>query len=145
MSNYIRYKKGYKYQLVADYSVWIPITPMYPAGAGALVSPSGYMSINTGGLLSINKGYAWDGPSGPSIDTPDFMRGSLVHDALYQLMREQVLSITRRNEVDILLREMCREDGMSWIRSEVMYWAVHTFAGKAAGKGSIRKTYEAPE
>ena len=38
--------------------------------------------------LYISKGYSWDGPSGPAIDTPDWIKASLVHDALYQLIRE---------------------------------------------------------
>jgi len=44
-----------------------------------------FMHIDCGGSLCIREGYSWDGPSGPAIDTVDFMRGSLVHDALYQL------------------------------------------------------------
>ncbi|HUS89668.1 MAG TPA: hypothetical protein VMW91_10000, partial [Desulfosporosinus sp.] len=38
--------------------------------------------------IVIHKGYAWDGPSGPTFDTPNFMLGSLVHDVFYQAMRE---------------------------------------------------------
>ena len=48
--------------------------------------------LNTKGHLIIKRSYAWDGPSGPTIDTKNFMRGSLVHDALYQLMRHEHLS-----------------------------------------------------
>jgi hypothetical protein len=47
-----------------------------------------------------SKGYAWNGPSGPTLDTRNFMRGSLVHDALYQLMREGRMDngLRRQNE-----------------------------------------------
>jgi len=37
--------------------------------------------------ITIREGYCWNGASGPVIDTKSTMRGSLVHDALYQLMR----------------------------------------------------------
>ncbi len=32
-------------------------------------------------------------PNGPTIETKTFMRASLVHDALYQLMREEHLEL----------------------------------------------------
>lgn len=50
-----------------------------------------YCSFLTDGSLIIYAGYEWDGPSGPAIDTNNFMDGSLVHDLLYQLMREGYL------------------------------------------------------
>jgi len=36
--------------------------------------------------LLIKNGYAWDGASGPTIDTRDTQTASLVHDALWQLI-----------------------------------------------------------
>ena len=41
------------------------------------------------GFLEIEPNYAWDGTSGPVKDTSANMFASLVHDALYQLMREE--------------------------------------------------------
>ena len=38
-------------------------------------------------ILEIKKGYAWDGASGPIINTQDTLVASLVHDVLYQAMR----------------------------------------------------------
>jgi len=51
----------------------------------------GLLGITSDGMLKIKTGYSWDGPSWPAIDTKNFMQGSLIHDALYQLMRELVL------------------------------------------------------
>ena len=82
----IAYKKGYKYQLTEAYTVDILIHP-----DADIHSNSGYIDLTAEGTLTIKKGYAWDGPSGPTVDTRNFMRGSLVHDALYQLMREGAL------------------------------------------------------
>ncbi|MDA8018651.1 MAG: hypothetical protein MPN21_14515 [Thermoanaerobaculia bacterium] len=39
--------------------------------------------------IHIEAGYAWNGATG-AIDTPSFRRASLIHDGLYQLMREGV-------------------------------------------------------
>ena len=68
----IKYKDGYKYQLAETYSVWVAIVP-------ATAIRHNFISLSPLGFLSIRKGYAWDGPSGPTIDTKNFMRGSLVH------------------------------------------------------------------
>lgn len=75
------------------------------------------------GVLHIDRGYAWDGPSGPAIHTANFMRGSLVHDALYQLMREGHLAASRyRDDADKELKLTCLEDGMSSLRA---WWVYH--------------------
>lgn len=78
-----------------------------------------YIYLYASGWLCVCATYAWDGPSGPTIDTPNFMRGSLFHDALYQLMREGLLPQSCRKAADELLRVHCREDGMPWLRA---YW-----------------------
>ena len=91
-----------------------------------------YLSLQDG-VLTISVGYAWDGPSGPTFDTKDFMRGSLVHDALYQLMREGAISrALYRKYADQLLREICLEDGMSKFRAWYVYKAVRMFCGKSS-------------
>ncbi|OIQ00711.1 MAG: hypothetical protein AUK35_02375 [Zetaproteobacteria bacterium CG2_30_46_52] len=137
----IAYKSGYKYQMVMAYEVNIPIKP-------ALDIFTDYINLTQGGLLTIKKGYAWDGPSGPTIDTPNFMRGSLVHDALYQLMRTEDEHFSKgqyRDAADRLLRSMCREDGMSWVRA---WWVYHglKIGGDAAADPSHKKaTQHAPK
>ncbi len=81
----------------------------------------------------MRKSYAWDGPSGPTIDTRDFMRGSLVHDALYQLMRLSTLDYkVYRKRADEILKEICLEDGMCSFRAWYIYQALHLFAESAA-------------
>ncbi|MDO9041119.1 MAG: DUF1353 domain-containing protein [Desulfocapsaceae bacterium] len=120
----IAYKEGYKYQLDRDYLVVIPITldrDIY----------SDFICLRSDGLLRIKKGYAWDGPSGPTIDTRNFMRGSLVHDALYQLIREHGLDPVYRETADQTLRAICKEDGMTDIRAWWVYEGVR-FGGGAA-------------
>jgi hypothetical protein len=63
------------------------------------------------------------------------MRGSLVHDALYQLMREGLLDPEQwREPADSLLRAICREDGMSAIRAWWVYKGVRLGGSSAAKK-----------
>ena len=123
----IKYRKRrkYKYNLAEDYS--------YHTGF-ELVQPilTGFLEMTVEGELLIRKGYSWDGPSGPTRDTPDFMRASLVHDALYQLMRSERLNQNCREEADRIMFKICREAGMSTFRSHVVYRAVRLFGGKSA-------------
>jgi len=131
MGNSIAYKSGYKYQLAFAYLVDIELTPEYYV-------ESEYLHLSAGGVLTVQRGYAWDGPSGPTIDTKNFMRGSLVHDALYQLIREGKLDQNTRLFADKLLRKMCKQDGMSSIRAWWVYKGVR-FAGWLSTKPNSRK------
>ena len=59
------------------------------------------------------------------------MRGSLVHDALYQLIREGELPKELRVDADKVLRRACLADGMSRFRAWYVYKAVRMFAGRS--------------
>jgi len=138
MSDKITYRKlpAYKYQLRHPYSVQTPIIPE----AEAVVRRK--ISLDYSGRLFIRAGYSWDGPSGPSIDTAAFMRASLVHDALYQLMREGQLDAEKyREPADALLRAMCIEDGMSRVRAWYAYRAVRMFGRRSAVRNEAESRY----
>jgi hypothetical protein len=135
----ITYKGGYKYQLKQSYSIAIPVKP-----EAAIVTE--FITLTADGMLFIKSGYAWDGPSGPTIDTLNFMRGSLVHDALYQLMRERHLdAATYRAKADRLLQEHCKEDGMSSIRAWWVYQGVRLGGGPAVEPDLERQLTKAPK
>lgn len=123
----IQYKKRrmYKYTLFTDVVYETGIIPPTPDDLGIL-------RITAKGKLTIKKGYTWDGPSGPTFDTKTFMRGSLVHDALYQLMREEILPNSARKRADEILRNICLEDGMSKARAWWVYRAVRAGARKSS-------------
>lgn len=123
----ISYKKRrhYKYTLYEDYQHQTELRPNSPISTPLI-------SLDSSGLLKIKKGYAWDGPSGPTIDTPNFMRGSLVHDVLYQLMRERLLEQKDREYADQLLRTICIEAGMSRIRAWWVYQGVRLGGASSA-------------
>ncbi len=134
----IFYRDGYKYQLAEDYAVQIDIKP-------AEAIDTEYVRLGADGVLSIRKGYAWDGPSGPTVDTSDFMRGSLVHDALYQLMRGGYLDrAVYRERADNLLRSICLEDGMPHFRAEGVYLAVQKWGDPSSDPANERKVQYAP-
>ena len=133
----IYYKSGYKYQLTSDYTVQVGIWPE------SIVS-TGYLSLAPDGVLTILRGYAWDGPSGPTLDTRSFMRGSLVHDALYQLIRMKLLPKGERKAADKILRRICKEDGMWSARVWWVYKAVRRAGGSAADPSHRKKIKKAP-
>jgi len=98
-----------------------------------------FISLDRNGRLVVKKGYRWDGPSGPTIDSDSFMRGALVHDALYQLLRgghfgapESKGWVRARKAADGEMRRICREDGMIIFRRLYTHWAVRKFAAYAA-------------
>ncbi|MDD5339290.1 MAG: DUF1353 domain-containing protein [Dehalococcoidales bacterium] len=121
--------KGWKYQVQEECAFQLEFSP-----AGNIETD--YIRLTAGGRLTVKKGYAWDGASGPAIDTPCTMRASLAHDALYQLMRLGRLHYAFRELADKELRRICREDGMGKIRAWYFYWAVRIFAGKCAKPGT---------
>lgn len=125
MNDKIAYRDGYKYQLAATYVCTVAIRPPE-------VVQHDYITLYPSGIMTIRRGYAWDGPSGPTIDTKNFMRGSLVHDAMYQLIGEGLLPLSARAQADEELRRLCREDGMSAIRAWWVYQGVHWFGDTAA-------------
>jgi len=122
----ICYKSGYKYQLAADYKIKLTQLMSFEIAADYLLLKDG--------TLTIFKGYAWDGASGPAIDTKNFMRGSLVHDVLYQLMREGHLPRGVKAYANETWRIICIEDGMSKIRA----WWVHEAVKRFGKYGTIK-------
>ena len=124
MKQVILYTEGWKYRLEAQYEDVLPLRPLENVKTDFVV-------LLHNGYFVIRKGFAWDGASGPAIDTRTFMRASLVHDALYSLMRSGHLPATFKDQADVLLRVMCVEDGMNPIRAWWVYAAVKTFAQRA--------------
>ena len=134
----ISYRSGYKYQLTEGYSVEVDVKPDHDIDTE-------YIHLFTNGLLKIEKSYAWDGPSGPTVDTKTFMRGALAHDALYQLMRSTDLDGEKwRKTADDELKRICREDCMSRIRAWYVHRAVRKAAGYAALPEAQKEIHRAP-
>jgi len=119
------------YQLTAKwkYILRSPVKHSSPITGLTIITP--YGGICSDGTISIPAGYAWDGASGPAIDTPTIIPGSLFHDFLYQCMREGVLDRKYKDAADMLLKEICLECGMWQTRANWVYWAVKSFAKRS--------------
>ena len=128
MNKQIKYRAGYKYQLAEDYVVEIGILDYN--------IDTEYIKLTPSGTLTIKKGYAWDGCSGPTKDDKTNMRGGLVHDSLYQLLREGHLPEELRSVADAMLQSICIEDGMNRFRAWYYFKGVDHLALFAARKGA---------
>ena len=114
---------GYKYDIKIEQEYPVPLLKH-------ISFDSKYLSLKNG-LLVMKEGYAWDGISGPVFDTPESMRASLIHDALYQLMREKVISRTMfRKYADQLFRKILLEDGTTKFWAGLCYRSVRLFGKK---------------
>ena len=125
---------GYKYELLEE--VQVPSLEDFEIDTAYIVLKDG--------ILTIKKRYAWDGPSGPTFDTKTFMKGSLVHDALYQLIREGLLSAEYRKYADEQLRDICLAEGMSKFRAWYYYWGVRIGGGAALRDRQLPPELTAP-
>lgn len=156
----IHYRAGYKYQLVESHQHQLTFKP-----PRAVADP--WVEIDANGLMTLRYGYAWDGPSGPTYDSPCFMRGPLIHDGGYGLLREGLLPEEYRALFDetmlaIILEDIllvhAPRDGDSWLtrfgrsttmralegRAQAWYGAVKLAAAGAASQNALRTTYSAP-
>lgn len=121
---YYRELKRYKYQLSEDF--------MYLTSIKGFVVDLDLIKLDSDGALTILKYYAWDGASGPTIDSPASMRASLVHDALYQLMRLEKVTQDKVIVADKLFRKMLLDDGMGAFRAWYWYTGLRLANGRAA-------------
>ena len=121
---HILYATGYKYQLRIAY---VGEMPELADTTGRAPIRTRWIELEPNGVMSIAAGYAWDGASGPTIDTSDTMRASLGHDAGYQLLRLGLLQQSARPTIDLIFRRVCKEDGMWGPRAELWYHAVRLF------------------
>jgi hypothetical protein len=136
---YIRYRADYKYQLENSYKINISIKPKSDI-------KTDFIDLDASGNLLVQKGYAWDGPSGPVIDTDENMRASLVHDTLYQLMRnEELSSKTHRKTADQLFKNICKDDGVSNLRASAYYKALRKFGKPATSPQNKKIVHRAPK
>lgn len=127
------YSNGYKKQTKQDFRIKTEILPI----TGKKVETD-YLTLLPNGYLTIKRGYAWDGASG-ALDTKSTDRGSLVHDALYQLMRLNLVDRRFKPAADNLYRQLCIEDGMWKIRA-----AWHIEALRLFGQESTLEKSERP-
>lgn len=146
-SKCLHFKSGYKYVITRPFRVKTDILPVVAQRITrqtvdvrnvAVVVP--IVSLAPSGWLTIHTGYAFDGASGPTIDTLDCMAAAAVHDAGYQMIRLGLIAIDKKDYFDNLLYTIMVEDGMNTVRARLWYWAVKMF-----GRGSTRPSAEPQE
>lgn len=121
----------YKYEMLRDRAI---ITRQ----VGYKVNAE-HFSLNEFGLKIIRAGYRSDGPSGPTVDTPSFMRSAFSHDVDFQILRSGLIPDRSRDKffhrANLELRRISKEDGMMWPRYHWVYMAVNTkYARKRSDK-----------
>ncbi len=127
----MKYRKGYLYQLAEDIDFQTNIRPLR-----SIVTP--FITLTLSGHLFIKAGYAWDGASGPTINTDNSMTPSLFHDAIYQLIRRGLLDPIWRETADDAFGEMLKERGMFSLRRKIWVREVKKFGSP----GKPKKIYE---
>jgi hypothetical protein len=129
----LKYYKGLKYQLAEDLVISIPIF-------GYNVSYE-FISLTSDGLLTIKKGFCWDGASG-AFDTKTIMKGSCIHDALYLLIRRGLIAKQLKKRCDRIMQNICLDAGMWQFRINYIGKALEEFGKKATLWISRRKIIE---
>jgi len=115
------------YILLEDVNVETDVKPL------KMISKVFY-GLTTDGNLYARHGYWWNGASGPAIDTESTMLPSLVHDVLYQMIREKDLPLSFKDDADEELYRLMVDADDSWwgvLRSKYFYQAVSLFGGSS--------------
>ncbi len=127
---YTRLKRGWLWGLLTPdrnrleqrYSIRTGIATGQTAVSGPVV-------LGPSGRLTIQRGFEWDGASGPTVDTGATMEASLVHDALYGLLADGLLEPRWKTAADALLWRLLRENGVGSFRAGYWLRAVDLFGG----------------
>ena len=141
MDQSIYYKKGFKYQLSRRATLQTNMRPKKDIHTR-------FITLFTTGVLIVEYGYAWDGPSGPMMDTKDLMRASLKHDVMYQLLRMGLLPESDREIADDEYVDDTKNDAKWKWFGKVRAWysglGLDVADGRAADPKALKKEYKAP-
>lgn len=131
----MKYLKGFKYQLHEEMQWQTYIYSMKNID-------SDFVKLSSGGMLTLKKGFAWDGTSGPVMDRKSNMKASAIHDALYRLMRKGKLEHDYWRQADSEFKRALKEAG-AW--SSTIWIDMKGLAianGSAAHPKNKQKIYE---
>jgi hypothetical protein len=136
MMNKIKYiKKKTKYRLEEDYTAM--------TGIIGYEGETPLIKLTLIGKLTIKYGYGFD-PSGPTIDTKSALRGSLEHDAFFELMRDGFIPISEMDKINDRLEFVCKEDGMIDERAEAWDYFLDMLGHSSADPKNKPKLRTAP-
>ena len=95
------------------------------------------------GKLTVRYGYGFD-PSGPTIDTKSSLRGSLEHDAYFELMRLGLIPLSEMDYINDRLEYVCKQDGMMDFRAEAWDFFLDRFGKSSADPKNNPEILTAP-
>jgi len=131
----MKYRKGYKYQLAESIEIQTSLRPDKDI-------ITDFAILYTTGIFRLIRGYACDGASGTTIDTPGTFRGAFFHDAGCQFLRQEKLPPEWREKFDKLAYDLWSQD-MKWqCRADLWYRIVQKVGKFATDPKNKRKIYE---
>lgn len=110
---------------------WWCLTGIKGAAARLVVGHILVAELRDNGFLIVHPGFVFDGPSGPTVDTPASLVFAIPHDALYRMARERKLDPSLRHAVDDLADRCGRQAGMYEWRLPLWHQALRKAAGGA--------------
>jgi len=128
----VKYKHGFRFYLAEDFSLKIDDLP------DENVLPL-YKIAMSKGMLTISKGYMWD----RGFRGKEFIRGTLVHEALYQLIRLGYLPYEWRKKSNEIYYSLLVDDGAPKLFAWLLKKCADLF-GNVASNGKSRKVLFAP-
>tara|TARA_R110000772_G_scaffold4094_2_gene14441 strand:+ start:792 stop:1205 length:414 start_codon:yes stop_codon:yes gene_type:complete len=134
----IHYIDGIKYKLVHDAEFKTRIKLHADVD-------SEYILLRTNGWMLVRAGYCWDGPSGPMADTQDLMYPSLGHDALYELLRKELIPAPLRRLADLSMIDWSKETNVQAVRRAYTLAGLSLVGAAAADPKNKRKVLTAPD
>lgn len=143
-SGQLLYRQGYKYRLERDWGCQTTILD-WPYTIASLDGGKPWVQLGVTGYLKFRAGYCYDGPSGPTIDTPPAMGPAAGHDGLYQGARLGHLpqEDSFRKRVDDWFYQFLLDEGISRLRAWTWYRGIRAGAGYA-WKAKLEEVHEAP-
>ena len=120
----------YKYTQEKDIVIQTALRPTKPCVI------QGYVFLDTDGMLRIYKGYSWNGIT-LGIDFEFTRIASLVHDALFQLMQEGLLSLSFFKLANLEFKKLMITNGSPKFIANFYYFMVQTF-GKPFARRKIK-------
>lgn len=131
----MKYWTGYKYVVAETFDVQTEIR-------GYDISDQ-FTHLAKDGVLTIQKGYPWDGNSGPCLDTKNSLKASCVHDVLCDYINLDWLPQSLQPMVDQEYYNIATERGMWWRTARTRLLAIRWYMVGKGPKRFTRPVYEA--
>lgn len=123
----MKWYRGYKYVVAEKFKVQTAILTFSVKDVLTELEPNG--------ILTVNAWYAWDGNSGPCVDTISSMEASCVHDVLCDYINMGWLPQYLQPIADQEYYILCTKKGMWWRRARARLLAIRWYM---TGKGAKR-------